>query len=69
MDRYMDKQETGLAMKMSKRNNKKAIFAWNTTGLVKEAHNGLRNLGKDSLNLKVRRAYVSEKDKIQKHTY
>lgn len=69
MDRYMDKQQTRLAMKMSKGNNKKEIFAWNTTGLVKEAHNGLRNLGKDSLNSKVRRAHVSEKDKIQKHTY
>lgn len=54
----LDKHETGLAKKISKGNNKKEIFAWNTTGLVRAAHSGLRNLGKYSLNSRVRRPHV-----------
>lgn len=65
MARYMDKQETALAKKkkkkMSKGNNKKEVFAWNTTGLVKEAHTGLRNLEKDSLNSRVKRPHVRKR--------
>lgn len=64
---YMDKQETRVARRMTKGEQQKRNLWLKQHWFGKEAHDGLLNLGKNSLKSSLRRCDVRKRQNIKAH--